>query len=100
MRPGPVSNSRPATERRKSLPQRLAASSSPTFGQETSGSRKGVVRDKGDWQLGTAPSRRWACLIAWTFEHGHKAVCGGGIVGDLLDDLELEPVVEVVQSRA
>ena len=28
------------------------------------------------------------------------AVCGGGIIGCLLDVLELEAVVEVVQSRA
>ena len=44
---------------------------------------------------------RWARLIAWTFEHGHRAVCGGGLGGGLLDVLviELKAVVEVVQSR-
>ena len=43
---------------------------------------------------------RWARLIAQTFEHGHRAVCGGDLVGDLLDDIviELEAVVEVVQE--
>ena len=51
-------------------------------------------------ELDTAPSRRWARLIAWTFEHGHRAVCGGGLVGGLLDVFELKAVVEVVQSRA
>ena len=40
---------------------------------------------------------KWARLIAWTFEYGHRAVCGGGIVGDLLGVLELEAVVEVVR---
>ena len=43
---------------------------------------------------------KWARLIAWTFEHGHRTVCGGVLVGGLLDVLELETVVEVVQSRA
>ena len=41
-----------------------------------------------------------AGLIASTFEHGHRAVCGGVLVGGLLDVLELETVVEVVQNRA
>ena len=40
------------------------------------------------------------CLIAWNFEHGHRAVCGGGVVGGPLDVLECEALVEVVQSRA
>ena len=33
-------------------------------------------------------------------EHGHRAVCGGDLVGDLLDDLvnEFEAVVEVVSE--
>ena len=47
-----------------------------------------------------APSRRWARLIAGTFEHGHRAVFGGVLVGGLLDVLDLEAVVEVVQSWA
>ena len=48
-------------------------------------------------ELDTPPSRRWARFIAWTCEHGHRAVCGGGLVGDQLDDIviELEAVVEV-----
>ena len=40
-----------------------------------------------------------ARLIPRTCEHGHRAVCGGGLAGGLLDVLELEAVVEVVQSR-
>ena len=47
---------------------------------------------------------KWAHFIASTFEHGHRAVCSsglvGGLVGGLLDVLELEAVFEVVQSRA
>ena len=46
--------------------------------------------------LGTAPSRRWARLIAWTFEYGHRAVCGGGLVvarSGFVD--EMDAVVEV-----
>ena len=43
---------------------------------------------------------RWARLIARTFEHGHRGMCGGGLVVGLLDVLELEAVVEVVQSQA
>ena len=43
---------------------------------------------------------RWARLIAWTFEHEHRALCGGVLVSDLLDVLEVEAVVEVVQSQA
>ena len=39
-------------------------------------------------------------LIAWTCEHGHRAVCGGDLVGDLVgvfvgDLVEVEAVVEV-----
>ena len=49
---------------------------------------------------GTAPSRRWAHLIAWTSEHGHRVVCSGVLGGGLLDVFELEAVVEVVQSWA
>ena len=45
-------------------------------------------------QLSAAPSRRWARLIARTCEDGHRAVCGGGLVGGLLDVLDLEAVVE------
>ena len=33
-------------------------------------------------------------------EHGHRAVCGGALGGDLLGALELEAVVEVVQEQA
>ena len=39
-----------------------------------------------------APSRRWARLIrliAWTFEHGHRAVCSGVLIGSFLDVLEV-----------
>ena len=39
-------------------------------------------------------------LIAWTFEHGHRAGCSGVLLGGLLDVLELEAAVEVVQSCA
>ena len=39
-------------------------------------------------------------LIAWTFKHGHRAVCSGVLVGDLLDVLEVEAGFEVVQSWA
>ena len=28
--------------------------------------------------------------MAWTFKHGHRAVCSGVVIGDLLDILEVE----------
>ena len=42
------------------------------------------------WRGGLAgsaqhPSMRWAGLIARTFEHGHRAVCGGGLFGVVVD---------------
>ena len=40
--------------------------------------------------MATTPSRRWALLIAWTCEHGHREVCGGDLVGGLLNDLIIE----------
>ena len=46
-------------------------------------------------QLDSPPSTRWARLIALTCEHGHRAVCGGDLVGDHLGDLIIEAVVEV-----
>ena len=47
--------------------------------------------------LAQPPSSSWADLVAWTCEHGHRAVCGADLVGDQLDDIviELEAVVEV-----
>ena len=32
------------------------------------------------------PSGRWACLIARTFQLGHRAVCGGGLF-----EVEVDP---------
>ena len=36
---------------------------------------------------------RWAHLIAWTFEHGHRAVCGGGLF-----EVEVDPEKHVVDD--
>ena len=30
------------------------------------------------------------------FKHGHRAVCSGVLIGDLLDVLEVEAVLEVI----
>jgi hypothetical protein len=54
--------------------------------------------DQGAGLASSAPHHREdERLIAWTFEHGHRAVCSGVLIGSLLDVLEVEAVVEVVQ---
>ena len=42
---------------------------------------------EGRWVASSARhlSMRWGRLIARTFEHGHRAVCGGGLFGVVVD---------------
>ena len=49
---------------------------------------------------GMAPSMRWARLITRTSEHGHRAVCGGGLFEVIVDEEEGERGVNLCDDVA